>query len=611
MIFSENDERTPRCRKRLRQDEKHKKTVRKTNKERGKQYKSTSGKVVDEKKFLNVECGCPRKCIDLITRGRRQEIFEHYYSLSYIQKNAFIGNTTQITSIKRKYTKCESRRLNTRIYRFKNENLQYVRVCKKFFKDTIQISDGKITSVLKLRSTDDTPIEDRRGRHAPHNKSDPASVQYLQDFINSIPAYNSHYSRKDNEQRKYLAPDLSMKILYDLYGKKCEQENKIPLSLFVFRHIFNTKFNLYFHRPQTDTCQMCDRLNASIKGNSNTVDTQKYQIDKELHLRKAEAAKESRRRDIAMAVETGSTKVLIFDLQKTLPTPVLSTGVAYYKRQLWTYNLCVHDEITKTGYMYVWNEAKASRGAQEVGSCLIQHIQKFVPVNTKKIIFYSDSCGGQNRNIKITLLLAHLLDNSENLETIDLKFFIPGHSFSSCDQNFAIIEKAKKFHPNIFLPDHWVDMIASSKKSEPRFVVQKMAQENFVASTTLEQSITNRKNTIEKEKVSWLNIRWIRLEKGQPKIIKFKTTHQDDTSFLEIDVTKKSRGRQGKFGNIPLDLLYPNGRKIEKKKLGNLHELLGYIPPIYHDFYLNINADEDDVEDNGLYGEETEEGDNL
>jgi hypothetical protein len=53
-------------------------------------------------------------------------------------------------------------------------------------------------------------------------------------------------------------------------------------------------------------------------------------------------------------------RVLIFDLQKTLPTPSLSTSGAYYKRQIWMFNLGIYDAVTATGYMNVWSDNIAS-----------------------------------------------------------------------------------------------------------------------------------------------------------------------------------------------------------------------------------------------------------
>lgn len=43
-----------------------------------------------------------------------------------------------------------------------------------------------------------------------------------------------------------------------------------------------------------------------------------------------------------------------FDLQKALPFPRLTVSVAYYKRNL--YNLGIHCENDRTGYMCVWDK---------------------------------------------------------------------------------------------------------------------------------------------------------------------------------------------------------------------------------------------------------------
>jgi hypothetical protein len=66
-------------------------------------------------------------------------------------------------------------------------------------------------------------------------------------------------------------------------------------------------------------------------------------------------------KNIEEAKQSNGTKaVLTFNLQKTLLTPMLSTGSAYYKRQLWTYNLGIHDDVAGIGYIYVWSEDVAS-----------------------------------------------------------------------------------------------------------------------------------------------------------------------------------------------------------------------------------------------------------
>ena len=81
----------------------------------------------------------------------------------------------------------------------------------------------------------------------------------------------------------------------------------------------------------------------------------------------------------ALTFEFESTKELnvigttiTFDLQKTLPTPVLTTGVCYYKRQLWTYNLGIHSMVDDQAFMYLWNEFIALRGPDEIASAF-QH----------------------------------------------------------------------------------------------------------------------------------------------------------------------------------------------------------------------------------------------
>lgn len=83
--------------------------------------------------------------------------------------------------------------------------------------------------------------------------------------------------------------------------------------------------------------------------------------DHELHLRKADKAREVMKSDALLAKSNDHYHVISFDLQKALPFPTLRTSVAYYKRNLYCYNLGVHDLNTHMAWMYVWDETTASR----------------------------------------------------------------------------------------------------------------------------------------------------------------------------------------------------------------------------------------------------------
>jgi hypothetical protein len=45
------------------------------------------------------------------------------------------------------------------------------------------------------------------------------------------------------------------------------------------------------------------------------------------------------------------------------------------------------------------------------------------------------------------------------LPILDQKGFVPGHNFSSCDQDFGVIEKGKHFYPEIYVLSQWIEII--------------------------------------------------------------------------------------------------------------------------------------------------------
>lgn len=307
------------------------------------------------------------------------------------------------------------------------------------------------------------------------------------------------------------------------------------------------------------------------------------------------------------AASDGKVVVLTFDLEKALDTPSLTTSVAFYSRQLWTYNLCVYDEGERRPYMYVWSENVASRGGQEIGSCVIKHLKNHIPENTTKVICYSDSCGGQNRNIKMTMLLKKYLHDllPENaLETIEQKFFVSGHSYNSCDRCFGLIEKKRKISSEIYTPDDWVNLIKNSKTNEPKFNITKMQSVDFVSSIELESVIVNRKKNIDGEKINWLKVRVLKYRRDEPFAINMTFT---DGTYHVVNIKKKNQDEES-FAMCDLPSLYPAGNAISKLKYDDLMKLLKYLPTELHDFYINLKHDGKE-EDYGLASDISDEDD--
>ncbi|PSN54975.1 hypothetical protein C0J52_02354 [Blattella germanica] len=572
-----------RGRKRTRNTEEWARRVETKKRLTGKEYKTRSGKVIAEKFFSDNECGCVRKCNEKISTEQRKNIFQSFYAVpDHIKQNFFIRRSVQVSNVQRHRPTNNTKKARTQsfTYFFRIEK-ESVRVCKKYFRDTLQVSDGRIHAVC---SKDDIHAAlDGRGHRAPTNKIDTSDVER---HISSFPAYTSHYTRNHNPNRKYLHPDLTIKKMYNMYVLQCQAENKQPVKEKMYYHVFSTNYNLHFKQPAKDTCQYCDVLQMKISC-AQPDEKKHFEHEKELHLRKAQKARDSLKADQELAKNNDETYIFTFDLQKALPFPKLSTSVAYYKRNLYVYNFGCHAFNDNQGHMYVWPETEGSRGSQEVAACLKKHI--VLNANTHKhITMYSDSCTGQNRNSKTVLSMAKLVQSAcIKAEIIDLKFLVSGHSYLPNDSDFGVVENKGRKTTNIFRPDDWYDVIRQSKSKNP-FVVTEMKREEFLSTKPLEDAVTIRKKTLDGTAVNWMDMRWIRLDRLKPYIIQYKTTFSEDMSFFEIDIKKKTVGRPPTLSTINQNVLYPTVRPVTKAKKQDMMSLLKYIPPLNHNYYKQL-----------------------
>jgi hypothetical protein len=122
----------------------------------------------------------------------------------------------------------------------------------------------------------------------------------------------------------------------------------------------------------------------------------------------------------------------------------------------------------------------------------------------------------------------------------------------------------------------------------------------------IEENIVNRKKTDSGDKVVWLKIKEMRFKREAPGLIEYKYTLNSLVSFDSVNLNKRLKGRPSDLGSLILTTLYPNGRKLSDERLKAVKSLLQFVPPIFHTFYTNLeaNTNEDVTEQSDSDGDE-------
>lgn len=153
-----------RGRKRKRNPDKWKRACQRTNRLSGKEYETRKGHTVAEKIFSNKLCNCARKCNEKIPTDERQNLFKSFYKLNKPnEQNIFLNGCIKSSSVKRSRPTNQSKPPKSHSFAFflrvQNDD---VKVCKKYFRETFQVSDGRIHNCgIK---DDVSCVKDKRGK---------------------------------------------------------------------------------------------------------------------------------------------------------------------------------------------------------------------------------------------------------------------------------------------------------------------------------------------------------------------------------------------------------------------------------------------------------------
>lgn len=182
-------------------------------------------------------CKCSRKCHEKFSSPDvLRAFFDSFWNLAdYLKQNSFLRGSIKKSLPARVRPADGSRKAKTVIFSyFVPDGKEGKRVCQDYFKSVLKLGWSRIYGCLDKEKA--FRVLDGRGMSAAHNEIDDNDVVR---HIESFPSYQSHYTRKDNQNKKYLNCDLNIRKKYDLYVKMCTEENKQSVKMKYYYNVFS------------------------------------------------------------------------------------------------------------------------------------------------------------------------------------------------------------------------------------------------------------------------------------------------------------------------------------------------------------------------------------
>lgn len=542
-------------------------------------------RIIKQKKFAGqVICACKLDCVEKIDILRQQQIFHDYRNKNWINQLRFLRhiivgrrndkeNVNPIIPVKRMKFSYN--------YFLVDDKEQKQEVCHTFVQKLLQIGKEKLFRAAQSMITNPN-ADNMRGNKQLRAISN-IDTQFLKEFIASFPQYESKFNIATT---KFLHPRLSLKRVYKLYSEKCTFLDRKAVSLTYFRKIFKGEFTLGFFKSKTPVCQQC-RTNRSDINRTIISARRKAELlhNHEKHTNMMTYTINQHQQTVQTAqCLSENIEVLTFSLGNSFDLPYIKTFDNVQKRKLWLHQFCVFDEVRQKYSIYIWPESIASKGSQEIGCCLLRYFHDNLPSETEQLVLYSDPSYGQNRNIKLLLILQMFLQSCPHasLKNIEQRFFLPGHSYNSTDKCFKLIENERKSSEMLLNTSHVIKLV--EKVAKHRIVVTEMLKEHFLSTKPLQSLIHSKKYTNADKQIRWSEYEKIthyRDNPFTPKVTKFNSSNQSDLPLKKGEISLD-------LSNIRLPLLFPIGRYISQRKFEDLQAQLKYFDAEFHSFYKDL-----------------------
>lgn len=252
-----------------------------------------------------------------------------------------------------------------------------------------------------------------------------------------------------------------------------------------------------------------------------------------------------------------------------------------------TYYFTIYDLNSRNVDCYVWDESQAKRGSCEIATCLLKH--NMSASEKGEVIYYSDSCTGQQRNIQFCTMFLYSVTNLP-IETITHNYFERGHSQMEGDSVYTKNENATK-RLEIYSPKDWVLGNKNSNQNPPKYNVTEIRHDMIIDFKECAPSvISNKIKDINRQCERWNKIHSFQYRKESPHIIFFKNDYSDAYQMLDVNRDRRTVSLKK---NYNLKRLYRTRLSIYNPKYADLVRLCnkGLIPSKHHLFYENLPRD--------------------
>lgn len=462
-------------------------------------------------------------------------------------------------------------------------------VCQNAFLGIHGIKQGRIRRLTTLLKQNKSP-KDQRGKQKPGNAKSPETILKIVQHINSFPRKQTHYASK---LREYLSEKLDISIMHAMFKEVYPDE---PVNYVFYLKVFHEHFSLSFGRPQVDTCLTCEEMTIKLKSKElNETAKRVVAAEKIVHCRRAKKFYSKKKELIEQYQNDDSVAIISMDYMQNLSLPQVPIQSAFYLRQLTVNCFCIHNEKTGEATMFLYHEGIGGKGPNEVCSFIKMYLDDEQNISKKvtKLCVFSDGCGGQNRNHTVVRFFCALAETRFSV----IQHFLPirGHSFLSCDRDFAVVKGVIKRYDRVYSVKEYMRLIISAAHNN-RFRVCLVKSSDILdfkswwmayykknTLSVLSKGKKVRKNDKRTFKIS--TYREFCYSQEFPGFIKAKNFIDGlvvDTFDLNVS-SKKPTPLQ-----FPKNVTSPDGVPINKNKIADLKQFEMYIPPRYMKFYQRI-----------------------